>query len=78
MTTISSTPEQTAERVNLTLQDLQAVVNVIQVCSQRGAFKAEELAAVGQLFNKVVMFLDQNTPKQPEEPPATPTDTVKE
>ena len=74
MTTISSTPEAPVERVNLTLQDLQAVVNVIQVCSQRGAFKAEELSGVGALFNKVVAFLEQNAPKKSEDAPeATPT-----
>jgi len=73
MTTISSSPEAQVERVNLTLQDLQAVVNVIQVCSTRGAFKAEELAAVGQLFNKVVLFLEQNSPKAEEAPATEPT-----
>jgi hypothetical protein len=77
MTTISSTPEAQVERVNLTLQDLQAVVNVIQVCSTRGAFKAEELSAVGQLFNKVVLFLEQNSPK-PEEAPAPASEPTKE
>ena len=78
MTTISSTPETPVERVGLTLQDLQAVVNVIQVCSTRGAFKAEELSGVGALFNKIVMFLDQNSPKQADQAPEQQPDTTKE
>ena len=33
----------------ITAQDLAGVVSVIDVCSQRGAFKGEELAGVGRL-----------------------------
>ena len=33
----------------LTAQDLAGVVSVIDVCSQRGAFRGEELAGVGRL-----------------------------
>ena len=41
----------------LTLQDLVLVAQIIQLTSQRGAFKAEELADVGNLYNKLVVFL---------------------
>ena len=41
----------------LTLQDLVLVAQIIQLTSQRGAFKAEELADVGGLYNKLVVFL---------------------
>jgi hypothetical protein len=33
------------------------VAQIIQLTSQRGAFKAEELADVGGLYNKLVAFL---------------------
>ena len=33
----------------VTAQDLAGVVSVIDVCSQRGAFRGEELAGVGRL-----------------------------
>ena len=33
----------------VTVQDLAGVVSVIDVCSQRGAFRGEELAGVGRL-----------------------------
>jgi hypothetical protein len=42
---------------SLTLQDLVLVAQIIQLTSQRGAFKAEELADVGGLYNKLVTFL---------------------
>lgn len=48
-------PEQPAP--SLTLQDLVFVAQVIQLTSQRGAFRAEELANVGLLYNKLVTFL---------------------
>jgi hypothetical protein len=54
--------EQT--NVNLTLQDLATVVNVIDVCSQRGAFKGEELSAVGQLREKFAAVVKANTPTE--------------
>ena len=33
----------------VTAQDLAGVISVIDVCSQRGAFRGEELAGVGRL-----------------------------
>ena len=33
----------------VTAQDLAGVVSILDVCSQRGAFRGEELAGVGRL-----------------------------
>jgi hypothetical protein len=55
-----ATPAPAAEAQpapSLTLQDLVLVAQIIQLTSQRGAFKAEELADVGGLYNKLVTFL---------------------
>jgi hypothetical protein len=41
----------------LTLQDLLLVAQIIQLTSQRGTFKAEELQQVGVLYNKLIAFL---------------------
>ena len=51
--------EQQAQQPSpsLTLQDLVLVAQIIQLTSQRGAFKAEELEAVGALYNKLITFL---------------------
>lgn len=48
-------PQQ--EQPSLTLQDLILVAQIIQISSQRGTFKADELANVGTLYNKLVAFL---------------------
>lgn len=44
--------------IDLTVQDLAGLRSIIEVASQRGAFKAQELEAVGKLFNKLSAFLD--------------------
>jgi len=53
-------PQQTEQPTapNLTIQDLITVAQIIQVSSQRGAFRAEELQNVGGLYNKLIAFLE--------------------
>lgn len=53
----SAATEQASTAPSLTLQDLIQVANIIQVTSQRGAYRAEELADVGNLYNKLIAFL---------------------
>lgn len=65
----NTTADQTGP-VGLTLQDLVLVAQIIQVNSQRGAFRAEELTAVGNLYTKLIAFLQQSgalAPATPEE-----------
>jgi hypothetical protein len=67
--TVDATPQQ-QPAPSLTLQDLVLVAQIIQLTSQRGAFKAEELADVGGLYNKLVTFLQSTgalTPAAPTE-----------
>ena len=47
------------EPVNITIADLQGLVNLIDVASSRGAFRGAELAAVGTLYTKLATFLQQ-------------------
>ena len=56
-TPVASTVAQPATP-SLTLQDLVLVAQIIQLTSQRGAYKAEELQNVGALYNKLIAFLD--------------------
>ena len=50
-------PAAQQEQPSLNLQDLILVAQIIQICSSRGAFKADELANVGNLYTKLVAFL---------------------
>ena len=53
----ATAPAAQQEQPSLNLQDLILVAQIIQVCSSRGAFKADELANVGNLYTKLVAFL---------------------
>ena len=53
----ATAPAAQQEQPSLNLQDLILVAQIIQICSARGAFKADELANVGNLYTKLVAFL---------------------
>jgi hypothetical protein len=58
-------------KATLNLQELQIMAQVLDVAARRGAFGAAEMAAIGQLHNKVTLMIQQEqpeTPKAPEEP----------
>jgi hypothetical protein len=42
----------------LTIQDLNALKSIIDVASQRGAFKPNEMVTVGQTYSKLEAFLN--------------------
>lgn len=54
----------------LTVTDLNAIKQIIDVASSRGAFRANEMAVVGQTYNKLESFLGavqtQQEPKKEE------------
>ena len=45
--------------------DLKLMANVLEVVSNRGAIRANEMTAVGALYQKLVAFVNANAP-QPE------------
>jgi hypothetical protein len=47
----------------LNISDLNGLKSVIDVATQRGAFKANELEAVGKLYNRLSVFLESVTKK---------------
>ncbi len=58
-------PAETAESVEasapaLGVNDLKLMANIIEVVSNRGAIKANEMAAVGSLYNNLMNFLVAN------------------
>lgn len=55
--------QQTAKGPELTLNDLAALRNMIEVVTARGAFKANELSSVGVLFDRLTVFLEASSKK---------------
>ena len=46
------------EANELNINDLNAMKVIIDIASSRGAFKPNEMAVVGQTYNKLTTFLD--------------------
>jgi len=62
--TVQDTPQEQAPEAqqqdqanDLTINDLAAMKNIIDLGSQRGAFKPNEMVAVGQTYTKLESFL---------------------
>lgn len=68
-TTTQSTPEP---NIQITLSDLQSLKVCVEVACQRGAYRAEEMQAIGTVYNTLAKFLSAVTPQ------ATPADDTAE
>jgi hypothetical protein len=62
-TTAAAAPAQ--QSAELTVQDLNALKQIIDVASQRGAFKPGEMMVVGQTYSKLESFLAAVAAQQP-------------
>ena len=69
--TQSATPQPDAPATGLSVGDLQNIAMIFDVASRRGAFKADEMATVGTVYNKLKAFLD-SLPKPEGEAGPTP------
>lgn len=47
------------ENIQITIADLALLKNLVDVACTRGAFKAEEMSTVGQVYDKLTAFLTQ-------------------
>jgi len=65
--TVATTKTPETPPVQLSLNEIAGAVKVIDICSERGAFKGPELAEVGALRGQLANFLQANTPQQPPE-----------
>jgi hypothetical protein len=54
--------EQDTTNAQLNLNDFIAVVNLVDVCTERGAFKGNELLAVGTIRERFSAFVKANNP----------------
>jgi len=48
---------------NINLNDMVTMVTIIDACTERGAFKGNELMIVGTLREKLANFINANQPK---------------
>lgn len=59
--------EEAPAAPDLNISDLNAVKSIIDIATTRGAFKANELEAVGKTYNKLTMFLEHVSKQQNEQ-----------
>lgn len=59
-----ATPQAAAQGPDLNLTDLAALKSIVEVASQRGAFKAAEMESVGKVYNKLNTFLESVAKKE--------------
>ena len=62
-TTQPATPSQGQPANDLTIADLKNIATIIDVASTRGAFRANEMATVGLVYNKLQSFLAKVAPE---------------
>jgi hypothetical protein len=53
----------TDQNTGLTLSDFAAVINIIDVCTERGAFKGNELLTIGTIRERFAAFVKTNAPQ---------------
>lgn len=49
---------ETQPKPTITLQDIASVVEILQICTARGVWKATELSVVGGLYDRLTGFLE--------------------
>lgn len=52
--------QQQQEEIKITINDYKTMCGIIDVASTRGAFRANELAGVGILHNRLITHIQQN------------------
>jgi len=58
------TQEQPQAINEIQISDIVMACNIIDLATQRGAFKAAEAGQVGTCFEKLVAFVKANTPEE--------------
>ena len=63
---------------SLDITDLKSVLTILNVCTERGAFKANELENVGKTYNKIYSFVSNSLEKLNKENKENNMDTTED
>ena len=56
------------EAPQLNIGDLMSIIKIIDACSERGAFKGNEMGSVGAVRDRIAAFAEANQPvEEPQE-----------
>lgn len=56
--------QQQQSQDDFNINDLNALKQIIEITNSRGSYKANEMEAVGRVYNKLARFLDQTNKGQ--------------
>jgi hypothetical protein len=65
---------KSAEPPSISLQDLVVLLNLIRLSADRGAVRAEEMATIGSVYEKLFNFLQSSGAIQSQLPPKETSD----
>ena len=74
MTEETNAPEAEGTIPGLSIGDMATLKSIVEVASNRGAFRAEELELVGRTYNKLAAFVVAAMPPSEEETAEEATD----
>lgn len=61
-----NTNNESVQKPDVNLGDMDAMLRIIDVASKRGAFEGAELSSVGLVRDRIAAFVDFHTPKKEE------------
>ena len=67
--TEENTQEENNEETTFTMNDLVSCKRIIELCSERGTFRADELSTVGKLYDRLNSFIDLQIKQQEQNNP---------
>jgi hypothetical protein len=67
--TVQQNQDTAQQNPDLTINDLNALKVIIDIASSRGAFKPNEMVAVGQTYTKLESFLNHVAKQQAQQAP---------
>jgi hypothetical protein len=69
--------QTTSDQPTLEISDLKLAAEIIATCTQRGAFRANEMSTVGALYDRLTAFTNAATAANATEAPAAEVPTPK-
>lgn len=63
-----SEENKTETAPSISLNDLAVILQLIDVCAQRGAFQGSEMKDIGILRERIHTFVEANKPEEEEKP----------
>ena len=77
---VNNSMENTTQQITaeITVQDLRGLKTCLEIAVQRGAYKADEMTAIGHVYDRLAKFIatvDANQAQNESQPQSQPTES---